>query len=246
MADALAALRGSPPAATVPAAAAAKGKGKGKGEGIEDIVNALIRVVISHERSVHTLEDRCSFAILVIDETVKTEIEQVRDAWRVQDRAAREAREAAREEQALGTAERSMETSSTLGSQRAVIHSLIFEKILAKIPEEGHGQERAAATLLKTMPCKEVENACFRLKPRHDSPKPKFVWMWGLMLSVDHPPQYVEALHVLCNVQQLLKDYVKVAPQRSQDGPTVQWLATLGSASEEASTRRPPNKRRRQ
>ena len=179
MADALASLRSSTGAK--PAVDTAK---EAKADtSLREIVDALTRVVISHERSVHTLEDRCCFVLLVKDEGVKAEVVQIRDAWRQaqkeQKEVAAKEKEKAKEKEATASASSATAPSTQseqkpLASQRSIVHALLWQKNYAKIPQDQQAAKEAAC-FLKDMTAEQVEAAVFRLKPSHDKPKPEFV-----------------------------------------------------------------------
>ena len=83
--DVLAGLRG---AAAGPAARRQPeggGKGAGKDKGKDQLVKAMGRVLVAHERSLNLLLDRSSFVVLLKDEAVKKDMVTLRSEWRRQD-----------------------------------------------------------------------------------------------------------------------------------------------------------------
>ena len=112
----------------------------------------------------------------------------------------------------------------------------MFDLIHARIPAD-KVELKAAAAKLKDMTAEKVNAELFRMKPRHDTPKVNFVWCFGLMLADGCAPEYRAALHTLSDktASAALKDYMRVAPQHSQDGPIVKWLAKLRDEDESES-----------
>eukprot|EP00959_Pyramimonas_sp_CCMP1952_P232032 4849074-Pyramimonas_sp.AAC.1 len=62
---------------------------------LEDRVRHFERAAVSHERDLHELQDRVSYAIFFKDEAVKIEITQLRQAWRTKDRERKDKRKLA-------------------------------------------------------------------------------------------------------------------------------------------------------
>jgi len=62
-----------------------KGKGKGKG-GIEARIKAVESVLVQHERSIHMLEDRCTYVIMVREARIQNEFLKLRDVHRTKRR----------------------------------------------------------------------------------------------------------------------------------------------------------------
>ena len=71
---------------SVPVKGKGKGRsgGKGRGTKLEDRLKAVENVIVQHERTIHTLEDRCSLVILVRQTIHQQKIQEYRDLHRRQ------------------------------------------------------------------------------------------------------------------------------------------------------------------
>jgi hypothetical protein len=207
MADALAAWRAAAAASGGGRGAGrvgGKGEGKNKSKGVLGRLSRIERVLLAHERSLHALEDRCSFAIFLKTPAVQQPIEYFRDQWRTADKQRREAPPAEGQPQA----------QIPLGTQHSVVHASIFAAFKTRVPADNHA--RQACEMLAGMVAKDVEAAVFRLRPRHDKPKDGRTWVWQLMVSERCSAEYLGALDKLSAWR---SDDIGVGKQHSQDGP---------------------------
>ena len=182
------------------------------GHSIEARLNALELLGVAHERSLHALEDRCCWVVLLKTTAVQQAVDNLRAAWRDEDRTRRKAWEDAKK-----TDSSAQLGNHTMGSQRALLFAHLMSLFKAKVPVDA-GPPRAAAEALAGLESIAVDTAVFRLKPRHETFKEGRVWVWQIMLAEQVHPDVRVALQ---NLTAFRHDDIGLAAQHSTDGPIV-------------------------
>lgn len=242
----LAAARAAAGSGQVAKAPGGKGKGKGKGSDDKALLKALKSLAIVHERSINTLLDRSTFVVVVKNEAVKKDLYELRTIWRTEEKK-RKADRPKPPAAAGGEGPAAMEADEggaavagapqpagpppemakhPMGSQRSLLHKLIFEKMEGLASQEF----KATAKELASMAPANVDQAVFRLKPRHDDPKEGSAWVWSILLSETPEPGYRERLVRLAGFR---STEMFVSAQHSADGPIVKWLTGGGGDGDE-------------
>ncbi|CAK0847212.1 unnamed protein product [Prorocentrum cordatum] len=137
-----------------------KGRGAGRGRGLpgpmEEVVEALVALGISHERELNMHTDRVGALVVLKDEELIDEVWELRSAWRQADKDRKE------QQPADGPL-----PPHPMGSQRSMLFKAICEWTAGKLQEADPGKQ--AATDLAAMPAAEVDASLFRFKPRHEA-----------------------------------------------------------------------------
>jgi len=220
MADALALANAAAPAAA--AAAAANGRGAAGAQAtaadgsFEARLQRVERIAVAHERTIHCLEDRCTYVVFLKSEQIQTEVLRIRDIWKARDEETRADRDARR-------APDGAFIPHPLGSQRALMHAAIFKEMSARVPADRVNEKRAAE-LLRNLPGREVDQTVHRLKPKHYNPAEGRTWVWQILLSEGVPAPYRAALTTLTAWRHA---DIGLAQQRSQDGPIIKAIQQL-------------------
>lgn len=228
MADVLQAALGASPAGSAATTAGAddakaKGarvKGKGKGEARDHRVDAIVPVLVSHERDIHDLYDRASFVVLVKDEGIQKSLMQLRDAWRVHGKKRRDEWFAAPDGTTLA--------AHAQGSQRSLLLAYIFAELFKVVPAD-QAEAKAATTKLKALAGVQWDVTIYRFKPMHQTPKEGRTWVWQALYT-DAPNEAVRAS--VAYLYSLRLKEVGIAPSHSQDGPTIRWLKGKGKGKD--------------
>lgn len=211
MADVLAMALAAPAPAGAAAAQRGGGGQRSAGTRVGDRLARIERLLIAHERQIHTLEDRVQWVVLLKRTSVAQPVLELRDRWRQlqPDRSA----------PGLATGP---PPKHPLGSQRALVHAAVFKEFVARIP--GDSPARKSAEYLAGLSGQQVDAMVFRLRPKHPGPKEGRVWVWYLLPEEGVAEDYRRALQA---VSEFRHEDIGLARARSGDGPLARAMAQL-------------------
>eukprot|EP00746_Dinoflagellata_sp_MGD_P148396 gnl/MRDRNA2_/MRDRNA2_80611_c0_seq1.p1 gnl/MRDRNA2_/MRDRNA2_80611_c0~~gnl/MRDRNA2_/MRDRNA2_80611_c0_seq1.p1 ORF type:complete len:240 (-),score=49.20 gnl/MRDRNA2_/MRDRNA2_80611_c0_seq1:123-842(-) len=189
--------------------------------GIEEVVSMIVRVLISHERDIHELQDLDTVVFLVYSDQAKKEVKAIRDLW-------------------VSTKPEGDNQPHPTGSQR----SLIFASLITQLHQAYTAMEdrsapvvaaRDAAKKLCDYETSDIDLNVFRLKTRYKEPLmgDKRPWAWQLLLSKQATRAFVEAVYAVAAYGNR-PEGIALQPSRSIDGPLIKalsaWLAKQSGA----------------
>jgi len=223
----LEALNASRSASSGAVAQPKKGKGRGKGKATGDeaakmVLKKLLPVVVSLDRRVQALEDRATYVVVLTDEKYKSDVHELRQLWRKQEKERRDAFGVALEEwkQAGSTGAKPTLPNHPLGgSQRSAVFKCFLEKANQEIPQDHAAKAQVATAAASSLA--QVDGFIYRATPRHPEPKDGRPWVWAFMLQ--ETATAVER-SVFPQLASVVNGKFKVAPQHQQDGPLLKWL----------------------
>ncbi|CAK0804852.1 unnamed protein product [Prorocentrum cordatum] len=221
----LEALRAAAPAPAQQAMPGSQGPGGHGGAGgsvqeFQEMCNLMGRMLIRHDRSIQTLQDKDSLTFLVYSLEAKAAAVKVRKDWK--------------------TAKPAEGPHPCGHSLRAMAWAALITEVgeasaemMQKWPKPPQDQakydlartQHAAIETLQKASLKEVEAWCFRLQPAHEEPLEQAdrAWVWSLMLSRTAPPEFVNPLCTAAAFGEKAKG-VRLVLARSDDGPQCQQL----------------------
>ena len=84
--------------------------------------------------------------------------------------------------------------------------------------------EQQAISYLVSLDIASLDAAIFRARPRHPEPKADRAWVWAFLMQESVKSEIHLAMKSICAFHNATFFF---APQRSQDGPVVQWLRDM-------------------
>ena len=88
--------------------------------------------------------------------------------------------------------------------------------------------EQQAISYLVSLDLASLDAAIFRARPRHPEPKTDRAWVWAFLMHENVKSEIHLAMKSICAFHNATLFF---APQRSQDGPVVQWLRDMRKGS---------------
>ena len=141
--------------------------GEGKGTKLEDRLRTVESVIVQYERTIHTLEDRCSLVIQVRETAHQQKIQEYRDLHRRQGDDIKK-----KDHAALHAAQKAGQhppgrAAHPLGSQRSLLLTYVLNEINAVAPAGTEGS--AAVKEMLTLQTAQLDEFFVRLKAKHAS-----------------------------------------------------------------------------
>ncbi len=220
------------------AAAASEGgddkekNGKG-GANIEDAANAswgkvlrkIVPIVANIERRIGTLEDRCTFVVILKDEEWKGKVVDIRNMWREIEKTRREKFKKDKE-----NSKEAILDPHPFGGQKQAVLRLIAELMFQNLTSQDKDEHRKALDMVVKSSISLLDAILFRGKPRFATPKQDRAWVWAFIFAETAP---AEARKTLESLYTMRCAKAHISPQRSQDGPLLKWLLEWGKSQRE-------------
>ena len=205
-------------------------------KGETQIVALMAKLLVSHERQIEDLQDRCSYVFIMRDAEIKRLVLAERQKW-------------------VDAAPEDRKVPHPSGASRRVMvwARLIIE--LGKAAKKQKEKEEAAAkaagkteetscalkwattmeaiTHLESLGGDIIETAVFRLQAVHREPHTDETrpWIWKMVLSAAADPKFVTAIAHLAKFDVKIEG-IQVAPSNTKDGPIAtaigDWLKASG------------------
>ena len=197
-----------------------KGSSKGKGKtsvGHEnEIVSRLSTLCISMDRRFQALEDRSSYVCVIKGESLKKEVLTLRATWKEDEKVRREEHEA--------DETKPLRNHVLGGGFRSVVAKGLFELPQREAEARMNQVEQQAISYLVSLDVASLDAVIFRARPRYPEPKADRAWVWAFLMQENVKSEIHLAMKSICGFHNATLFF---APQRSQDGPVVQWLRDL-------------------
>ena len=197
-----------------------KGSSKGKRKASvgheSEIVSRLSTLCISMDRRRQALEDRSSYLCIIKSENLKKEVATLRAAWKEDEKARREEHEADKT--------KPLRNHVLGGGFRSVVAKVLFELLQGEAEARMSQVEQQAISCLVSLDLAHLDAAIFRARPRHPEPKADRSWVWAFLMNENVRSEIHLAMKSICAFHNATLFF---APQRSQDGPVVQWLRDM-------------------
>ena len=201
-----------------------KGSSKGKSKASvgheSEIVSRLSTLCISMDRRLQALEDRSSYVCIIKSENLKKEVATLRAAWKEDEKARREEHEADKT--------KPLRNHVLGGGFRSVVAKVLFELLQREAEARMSQVEQQAISYLVSLDLASLDAAIFRARPRHPEPKADRSWVWAFLMNENVRSEIHLAMKSICAFHNATLFF---APQRSQDGPVVQWLRDMRKGS---------------
>jgi len=207
------------------------------------ILQHVVRLVLLHDRSIQSLEDRSSITILLWSQELRISVLEARDTWKAADPSQKhrskdnkkaqepgddiEVDEGAEETGLSGDKKEQWAAHPLKCSLRSCIHAVILSelrKTWTASQSSKKDQKLAAIGTLLDYPSVEVDKNAFRLKSQHREPHKDATrpWAWTLLFADGGNVKYREAWTTLAEFTpddaRETKVAVAIRPAKSQDG----------------------------